>query len=75
MDNFFLWSDLWLGELCVEYLDVVRDDDRFGCCVNDLEAAVVLECRDNGENFAAVEVPISAGVWFGMDDDWDAEGS
>ena len=70
-----LGSDLWLDELVVEYLDGVGDDYLFGCGVDDLEAAVVLECRAGGETFAAAEVPRSTGACFVVDDYWDAEGS
>ena len=45
-----------MGELFAEYLDDVGDHDLFGCCVADLEAAVVLECRVNGETFVAAGV-------------------
>ena len=58
----------------MEYLNSVRDDDGFGCCVDDLKAEVVLDTRAYGETFVAAEVPRSAGAWFGMDDDWDANG-
>ena len=68
MNNSVLGSDLWLGELFVEYLDSVEDDDGFCCCIDDLEAAVVLERGADGETFAAADVPIFAGAWFGMDD-------
>ena len=34
----------------------------------------MLECRANGETFAIAEVPISAGAWFGVDNDWDDKG-
>ena len=74
MDDYVLGSDLWLGEVFVEYIDSVGDDDVFGCCVDDFEAAVVLEGRVDGETFAAAEVPRSVGAWFGMDDDWAAKG-
>ena len=59
----------------MEYLYGVRDNDYCGCGVDNLEAAVVLECRSDGESFAAVEVPRSAGAWFVVDDDWADEGS
>ena len=42
MDDSVLGSDLWLGEVVVEYLDDVVNEDLFGCCVDDLETAVVL---------------------------------
>ena len=42
MDDSILGSDLWLGEVFVEYLDGVIDDCLFGCCIDDLEAAAVL---------------------------------
>ena len=74
VENYVLGSDLWLGEVFVEYLHSVADDDGFCCCISDLEAAVVLECGADGETFVAAEVPIYAGAWFGMDDDWDAKG-
>ena len=70
-----LGSDLWLGEVVVEYLDGVVDDDLFGYGVDNLEAAVVLECRADDETFAAVEVPRPAVAWFVVDDEWAAEGS
>ena len=57
-----LGSDIWLGEVFVDYLDSVVDYDGFGCCVNNLEAEVVLESRADGETFAAAEVPRSAGA-------------
>ena len=53
----------------MEYLDSVGDDDGFCFCIDNLEEAVVLERGDNGETFAAAEVPIFSGAWFGMDDD------
>ena len=56
----------------MEYLYGVRDDDLFGCGIGNLEAAVVLERRADGETFAAAEVPRSEGAWFVVDDDWDA---
>ena len=59
----------------MEYLDSVGDDDGFYCCINNLEAAVVLERGDDGETFASAEVPRFAGAWFGMDYDWAAERS
>ena len=61
VDDSSLRSDLWFGEVFVEYLNSVRDDDGFGCCVDDLKAEVVLDTRAYGETFAAAEVPISAG--------------
>ena len=61
VDDSVLGSDLWLGEVFVEYLNIVGDDDGFGCCVDDLKAEVVLDTRAYGETFAAAEVPISAG--------------
>ena len=75
MDDSVLVSDLWLGEVFVEYLDGVGDYDWFGCCIDDLESAVVLEGRAGGEIFAAAEFPRSAAVRFGMDDEWDDKGS
>ena len=75
MEYSVLGSDLWLVEIFVEYLGGVRDDDEFGCCVNNLEAAVVLERRADGETIAAAEFPKSVGAWFGMDYYWAAEGS
>ena len=75
VEDSVLRSDLWLDEVFVEYLDSVRDDDGFFCCINDLEAVVVLERGVDGETFAAAEVPISVGSWFGMDDDWASERS
>ena len=73
--NSVLGSDLWLGELLLEYLYSVVDDDGFCCCINDLEAALVLKRGADGETFAAAEVPRSAGAWFGMDCDWGSERS
>ena len=35
----------------------------------------MLEGRADGEIFAAAEVPRSAAVRFGVDDEWDAKGS
>ena len=35
----------------------------------------MLERRNDDETFAAADVPRSAGAWFGMDDDWDDNGS
>ena len=75
MGNSVLGRDLWLGEVVVDYLGGVGDGDLFCCCVNDLEAAVVLKCRADGETFAAAEVPRSAGAWLCVDDDWAAKGS
>ena len=74
MYYYVLGSDLWLSEVVVEYLDGVGDDDCFGCGVNDSEVAIVLECRADGETFAAVEVLRSAGAWFVVDYDWAAKG-
>ena len=59
----------------MEYLDSVGDDDGFGYCIDNLEAAVVIEIRADGETFAAAEVQKSVGAWFGIDDYWAAEGS
>ena len=57
VDDSVLGIDLWLGEVFMEYLDSVGDDDVFCCSINDLEAAVVLERGADGETFAAAEVP------------------
>ena len=35
----------------------------------------MLKCRSDGETFAAAEVPRYVGAWFGMDNDWAADGS
>ena len=75
VDDSVLSSDLWLGEVFMEFLDSVRDDDGFCCCIDNLEAVVVIERGGDGETFAAAEVPRSTGAWFGMDDDWAAERS
>ena len=74
VDNSVFGSELWLSEVFIEYLDSVGDYDGFCCCVDDLEAVVVLKRRVNGETFAAAEVSRSVGAWFGMDDDWAAKG-
>ena len=34
----------------------------------------MLDCRADGETFAAAEVPRSTGAWFVVDDDWSEEG-
>ena len=34
--DYVLGSDLWFGEVFVEYLDIVVDDDGFCCCIDDL---------------------------------------
>ena len=75
VDNSVFRSDLWLGEVFVEYLNIVGDDDGFGCCVDVLEAAVLIEGRSDGETFAAAEVPRSAGTWLVMDDYWASKGA
>ena len=75
VDDSILGSDLWLGELFVEYLDSVGYDGGFCCFIDDLEAAVVLDCRADGETFADAEVPISMGACFVVDYYWAAKGS
>ena len=75
VDNYVLVSDLWLGGVFMEYLDSFRDDDKFCCCIDDLETAVVLKNGAYSETFAAAEFPRSAGAWFGVDTYWGAERS
>ena len=52
MEDSILGSNIWLGEVFVEYLDSVGDNDGFCCCIENLEAAVVLERGVDGETFA-----------------------
>ena len=69
MDDFFLWSDLWLGEVVVEGFDGVGDEGGLGGGVDDLETAVVLEYGSDGEASASAIVPFLAGTRLGVDDD------
>ena len=62
MEDYVLGSELWLGEVFVEYLDSVGYHDEFCCCIDDLEAAVVLKLRSDGETFLSAEVPIFSGA-------------
>ena len=57
VDDSILGSDLWLGKVFAEYLDSVEDDDGFFCCIDDLEAEVLLKRGAYDEIFADAEEP------------------
>ena len=63
------FSDRWLGEVLVQELDGVREQECLGGAIDDVEAAVMFECGSNVEPAVAAEVPSFAGAWFVVDDD------
>ena len=73
VEDYVLWSDLYLGEVVVENFDGVEDEGCLGGGIDNLEAAVVLEGGANGETSAAAVVLCLAGTRLGVDDDRAAE--
>ena len=69
VDNAVAFSDCWLGEVLVQELDGVGEQECLGGAIDDIEAAIMFECRSNVEPAAAAEVPIFADAWFDVDDD------
>ena len=54
---------------------LVRDDKCLGERVNDLEAAVMLECRTDAKAVSSTECPLHAFAWFVVIDDGTAAGA
>ena len=48
VDAYVLRSELWLGEVLLEYLDCVRYYDGFCCFIDYLESVVVIQSVANG---------------------------
>ena len=75
MNDAIPFCDSGLGKIIMHKIHHVREEEGFGGGVDYVEAALVIESREDCETFAAAEVTRSAGEWFGMDDDWAAERS
>ena len=69
VDDAVALADCWLGEVIIQELDGVREQECLGGAIDDVEAAVMFECRSNVEPAAATEVPSFADAWFVVDDD------
>ena len=57
MDNPVAFSDGWLGEIVMEEFNCVREEERLGGCVNNVEILVVFEYWVYVEALAAAKVP------------------
>ena len=68
VDNAVAFADCWLGEVIVQELEGVGEQECLGGAVDNVEAAVMFECGSNIEPAAAAEVPSFADAWFVVDD-------
>ena len=68
VDDTVAFADCWLGEVLVQELDGVGEQECLGGAIDDVEAAVMFECGSNVEPDAAAEVPSFADDWFVVDD-------
>ena len=68
VDNAVAFADCGFGEVLVQELNGVGEQECFGGAIDDAEAAVIFECRSNIEPYAAAEVPCFLDAWLGVDE-------
>ena len=75
MDDAIALANGWLVEIVVHKLNGVRKQYFFGDGIGYLKVAVVVECWNDVEDFAAAEFPRSSCGWFVVDYDWTPMGT
>ena len=75
MEDSIFVRDGWMREVVVEEFNSVGDEEGFGGCVDDLEAAMVFQGRANIEAFKVAQGSGGSGGGLVIDEDAAANGA